>query len=114
MLKPARVLQQLYSSAYDCSIRRLSLHTGQTQEIFAYPNADAITTWFDFVPQTRDEIWLTDSEGGVGFLDLREGKGVRRRWDVSSNVKGSLGGRKVGTIAVNRESLEAAERRRVG
>jgi len=100
MLKPTQS-PQLYTSSYDCSIRRFDLSTSTSTEIFASPDSDALFNHFDLTPD-GNQIWLSDSDGGMNHLDMRESKNIRRRFVIAESL--SAAGKKVGGFAINRES----------
>lgn len=90
------------SSSYDCTLRSLSLPTGQSTELFALDDADALITHFDMTPSGQ-EAWIVDSQGGLSHLDTREAAGTssarRRRYEIS----GERANRKIGGVSINRE-----------
>ncbi|KAJ9095093.1 hypothetical protein QFC20_006743 [Naganishia adeliensis] len=84
----------LFTSAYDCSIRTVSLATGLSTSIYALPDPDALINHFDISPSGQ-EIWAVDSLGGLSHVDMREDakKWVRRRWVISGqNTNTKIGG----------------------
>ncbi|KAI0082758.1 WD40 repeat-like protein [Panus rudis PR-1116 ss-1] len=82
----------VYTSAYDCTIRQLSFTSGISREI--YSSEDSLISCIDLVP-TGQEMWISDADGGVTRLDLREGKSKARRHQVSER------GKKIGSVSVN-------------
>ncbi|KAF9535303.1 WD40-repeat-containing domain protein [Crepidotus variabilis] len=81
----------VYTSAYDCSVRSVSFVSGVSNEL--YSNDDKILlTSFD-LPPSGQEMWISDTAGGVTHLDLRETKSKARRYGLSDN--------KIGTVSVN-------------
>ncbi|KAG9057260.1 hypothetical protein FS842_008067 [Serendipita sp. 407] len=81
----------VYTSSYDCSIRQTHFNTGQSDEIYALD--DILISSFDF-SQTGHELWISDTKGGITFLDLRADKHDARRWQLSENQK-------IGSISLN-------------
>ncbi|KZP19487.1 WD40 repeat-like protein [Athelia psychrophila] len=81
----------VYTSAYDSTIRALSFTTSISREIFHAP--DALITSID-LPSSGHEMWVSDSLGGLTHLDLREDKTARPRWY-------GLSDHKIGCISVN-------------
>ncbi|GAA99689.1 hypothetical protein E5Q_06393 [Mixia osmundae IAM 14324] len=89
----------VYTSSYDCSVRRLDFETKlstQVLDVDAIVKADfegeSLLSAFDF---TRDgnEIWLSDTRGGILHHDMREAQKKTRRW---------LGGdKKIGCVSLN-------------
>ncbi|TFK54762.1 WD40 repeat-like protein [Heliocybe sulcata] len=73
----------VYTSAYDCTIRRLDLPTGVSQEVHAAEGA--LISSID-LPPTGHEMWVSDALGGVSHLDLREAPS-RARWYGLSDTK---------------------------
>ncbi|KAJ7632675.1 WD40 repeat-like protein [Roridomyces roridus] len=82
--------QSIYTSAYDCTIRRLSFESGISTEIFT--TEDTLISSLDLTP-TGQEMWISDSLGGVWHLDLRQ--------DKSSAIRYALSDQKIGCISVN-------------
>lgn len=91
---------QLYTASYDCSLRRFDLATATSTEIFATPDDDALFNQFDLTPD-GNQIWISDSDGGMNHLDMREGKHIRRRYVIAESL--SAAGKKVGGFSINRE-----------
>ncbi|KAJ9109187.1 hypothetical protein QFC21_000516 [Naganishia friedmannii] len=94
----------LFTSAYDCSIRALSLTNGISTSIYALPDPDALINHFDISPSGH-EIWAVDSLGGLSHVDMREDNGngkawARRRWVISAQSRNT----KIGGVSINRES----------
>ena len=53
---------------------------------------DALISSLD-LPPTGNEMWISDANGGLTHLDLREDKSKARRW--------FLGDQKLGCVSVN-------------
>ncbi|KAJ9125529.1 hypothetical protein QFC22_000490 [Naganishia vaughanmartiniae] len=90
---------QLFTSAYDCSIRALSLSNGVSTSIYALPDPDALINHFDISPSGQ-EIWAVDSLGGLSHIDMREENGkawARRRWVISAQSRNT----KIGGVGIN-------------
>lgn len=99
-------VRQLFTSAYDCSIRTVSLANGISTSIYALPDPDALINHFDISPSGH-EIWAVDSLGGLNHVDMREDNGngkswARRRWVISSQRTNT----KIGGIGINRAFYE--------
>ncbi|KAH9934672.1 WD40-repeat-containing domain protein [Fomitopsis serialis] len=67
----------VYTSSYDCTVFSMD---------------DALITCID-LPVTGSEMWISDAEGGLTHLDLREDKSKARWFQVSNE--------KVGSVSVN-------------
>ncbi|TDL24768.1 WD40 repeat-like protein [Rickenella mellea] len=80
----------VFTSAYDCTIRCLSLTSGISREIYA--TDDILISSLD-LPPTGQEMWVSDADGGLTHLDLREGKSRTRRWELSQQ--------KIGCVSIN-------------
>ncbi|KAJ9107818.1 hypothetical protein QFC19_002724 [Naganishia cerealis] len=90
---------KLFTSAYDCSMRTLSLANGVSTAIYALPDPDALINHFDISP-SGNEIWAVDSLGGLSHVDMREDNSkewVRRRWIIS----GQRTNTKIGGVGIN-------------
>ncbi|KAL1412140.1 hypothetical protein Q8F55_003143 [Vanrija albida] len=85
----------LYTSSYDCTLRKLDFATLTSTELFAFDDEDMLITHFDLTPSGQD-AWMTDKNGGISHCDFREG-GERRRWVVQDEGRGG----KLGGISVN-------------
>ena len=82
---------QLYTSSYDCTIRSLSFVSGSSKEIYA--SEDGVLICSMDLPPTGNEMWISDSSGGVTHLDLRQDKSHIRRYELSDV--------KIGCVSVN-------------
>jgi hypothetical protein len=93
---------QLFSSSYDCSFRRLAFDASQeSTEVYALEDENALINHFDLTIDAK-EAWLVDSSGGLSHVDMRERKGTaRRRWEISGATSSSA--RKLGGVSINRE-----------
>ena len=91
---------QLYTASYDCSLRRFDLATATSTEVYSTPDVDALFNQFDLTPD-GNQVWLSDSDGGMNHLDMREGKHIRRRYVIAESP--SAAGKKVGGFSINRE-----------
>jgi hypothetical protein len=81
---------KVYTSAYDSTVRSLSFTSGISREVFAMEKV--LITSMDLPPASH-EMWLSDAEGWLTHLDLREDKSKRRAYQVSEQ--------KVGCVSVN-------------
>ncbi|GBE82037.1 WD40 repeat-like protein [Sparassis latifolia] len=80
----------VYTSSYDCTIRRLSFTSGISREIFS---TDEVLISSIDLPPTGNEMWISDALGGVTHLDLRQDKSKARWYQLSDQ--------KIGSISVN-------------
>ncbi|KAI0748287.1 WD40 repeat-like protein [Daedaleopsis nitida] len=80
----------VYTSAYDCTLRSLSLASGITSEVFA--TEDSLLTCFDLPPHGH-EMWVSDADGGVTHMDLRAHRSHAKRYTLSDQ--------KIGSVSVN-------------
>ncbi|KAF8625806.1 hypothetical protein AX15_005193 [Amanita polypyramis BW_CC] len=80
----------IYTSSYDCTIRCLSFTTGISREIFS--TDETLICSIDLDPSGHD-MWISDGEGGVTHLDLRQHKSKAKRYFLSDS--------KIGCISVN-------------
>ncbi|WOO80271.1 DNA damage-binding protein CMR1 [Vanrija pseudolonga] len=85
----------LYTSSYDCTLRKLDFATLTSTELFAFDDEDMLITHFDLTPSGQ-EAWMSDKNGGISHCDFREG-GERRRWVVQDEGRAA----KLGGISVN-------------
>lgn len=81
---------KVYTSAYDGTVRSLSFTSGISREVYAME--DVLITSMD-IPPASHEMWLSDAEGWVTHLDLREDKSKRRAYQLSDQ--------KIGCLSVN-------------
>ncbi|KAG2753264.1 WD40 repeat-like protein [Suillus brevipes Sb2] len=79
----------LFTTSYDCTIRRLSFVSGISQEIFS---SEHLITSMD-LPVGGHEMWISDASGGLTHLDLREPKDKACWYGLSTA--------KVGTVSIN-------------
>ncbi|KAH9005298.1 WD40 repeat-like protein [Lactarius hatsudake] len=80
----------VYTSAYDSSVRSLSFTSGISREVFAMEKV--LLTSMDLPPASH-EMWLSDAEGWITHLDLREHRSKFRTYQVSDQ--------KIGCVSVN-------------
>ncbi|KAI0780766.1 WD40 repeat-like protein [Trametes elegans] len=80
----------LFTSAYDCTIRNLSLTSGIATEVYA--SDDILLTSVD-LPPYGNEMWISDAMGGVTHMDLRAHRSHAKRYELSSQ--------KIGNVSVN-------------
>ncbi|KAI9507377.1 WD40 repeat-like protein [Russula earlei] len=80
----------VYTSAYDSTVRSLSFTSGISREVFAMEQV--LITSLD-VPPASHEMWLSDAEGWLTHLDLREDKSKKRAYQLSEQ--------KIGCVSVN-------------
>ncbi|KAG5728019.1 WD repeat-containing protein [Termitomyces sp. T112] len=81
----------VYTSSYDCSVRCLSFETGISRQVCATEDGVLISS-IDLNP-TGNELWLSDSLGGVTHLDLRASESKTRWYGLSEQ--------KIGCISLN-------------
>jgi hypothetical protein len=98
-------LPQVYTSAYDCTIRHMSFTSGISEEIYA--TGDTLISGFDF-SNDGHVMWISDnrhvtplfrwsgnselradcaSRGGLTYRDLREAKHKAKRFQLSEKQK---------------------------
>ncbi|KAH8921735.1 WD40 repeat-like protein [Atractiella rhizophila] len=94
------------TGAYDCSIRQLNFETGVSQQIVDLDlGADEddvgerLVSSFDLT-SNRQEIWVSDTRGGLSHRDLRENKFSTRRWRISNKKVGCVSLHSGGRYAV--------------
>ncbi|KAK2466875.1 hypothetical protein APHAL10511_001133 [Amanita phalloides] len=80
----------LYTSSYDCTIRHLSFTTGISHEVFSLD--ETLICSIDLDPLGH-EMWISDGEGGVSRLDLRQHKSKAKRFFLSDT--------KIGCVSIN-------------
>ena len=71
---------QLYTSSYDCTIRCLSFTTGISHEVFSLDESLICSIDIDALGHG---MWVSDGEGGVSHLDLRQHKSKAKRYFLS-------------------------------
>ncbi len=76
---------QIYTSSYDCTVRYLSFTTGKSHEIFSMD--ETLICSIDLDPLGH-EMWISDGEGGVSHLDLRQHKSKAKRYFLSDSKIG--------------------------
>ncbi|KAM6500479.1 WD40-repeat-containing domain protein [Amanita muscaria] len=79
----------VYTSSYDQTIRFLSFTTGISQEVFS---SDVLIHSID-LDLSGHGMWISDSDGGVTHLDLRQHKSKAKRYIVDN--------KKIGCISIN-------------
>ncbi|GAA5970067.1 hypothetical protein JCM11641_000252 [Rhodosporidiobolus odoratus] len=86
--------KQLFSSAYDGTLRSHHFERGISEEIIDGDRwtDEGLIHSFDFDP-TGNELWASDNNGGLMVRDLREPKEKAKRWDID--------GYKVGCVSIN-------------
>lgn len=80
----------MFTTAYDCTIRSLSLATGVSREVFS--SGEVLITSID-LPPAGHELWASDASGGVTHLDLRQDKSKARWYELSDQ--------KIGSVSIN-------------
>ncbi|KDQ60939.1 hypothetical protein JAAARDRAFT_173322 [Jaapia argillacea MUCL 33604] len=83
-------LYQVFTSAYDCTIRSFSLTSGISRQVFS--SDDILISSID-LPPAGHEMWIADALGGVTHLDLREHEPKGRWYGLSDQ--------KIGCVSVN-------------
>jgi hypothetical protein len=76
----------VYTSSYDCTIRRTSFTSGISTEVFAYD--DILISAFDFT-KNGHVLWISDTKGGVTHFDTRGSRHEATRFQLS--VKDKIG-----------------------
>ncbi|KZS99216.1 WD40 repeat-like protein [Sistotremastrum niveocremeum HHB9708] len=82
----------IYTTSYDGTVRKMSFESGISQEIFAFEDG-ALPSSADLTP-SGNEMWISDSEGVVTHLDLREPASKTRRYGLTA-------GHKIGSVSIN-------------
>ena len=85
-LRANLTLAQVFTSSYDCTVRKLSFTSGISTEVFSME--DTLITGID-LPVAGNEMWASDAAGGITHLDLREDKSKARWYQVSDQKVGS-------------------------
>ncbi|KAH9901093.1 WD40 repeat-like protein [Cubamyces lactineus] len=80
----------VFTSAYDCSIRNLSLTSGMSTEVYA---TDGVLLTSIDLPPHGHEMWISDALGGVTHMDLRAHRSHAKRYELSTQ--------KIGSVSVN-------------
>ncbi|EGN95971.1 hypothetical protein SERLA73DRAFT_170411 [Serpula lacrymans var. lacrymans S7.3] len=81
----------VFTTSYDCTIRSLSFTSGISQEIYSSED-NALITSIDMPPR-GNEMWISDAEGGITHLDMREDRDKARRYELADH--------KIGSVSVN-------------
>ena len=89
-MKQILIPMKIFTSAYDCTIRSTSFESGRSLEVFSTDGM--LISSFD-LPPAGQEMWISDAQGGISHVDLREDKQKARRWGLS--------GSKIGCVSVN-------------
>ncbi|KAM0792212.1 hypothetical protein ACM66B_004908 [Microbotryomycetes sp. NB124-2] len=91
----------IYSSSYDCTLRRLNFETGKHEEVLDADQWDDDLTdqshlihSFDF-DNTGQNLWAVDNVGGLIHRDMREPMESARRWRADAKAK------KIGGFSIN-------------
>lgn len=79
--------RNIYTSAYDCTMRSISFESGISTEIFALD--DTLISSFDISPSGH-EMWISDAEGGITHKDVREAKSRARRYQLLETKTGCV------------------------
>lgn len=80
----------MYTSSYDGTVRHTSFVSAISQEL--YHDESALPTALDLPPHGH-EMWISDTNGGVTHLDLREDKSKARWYQLSED--------KIGCVSIN-------------
>jgi hypothetical protein len=80
----------MYTSSYDCTIREMSFTAGISREVYSFDGD--LPSSFDLDPAGY-VMWLTDSEGWLTHLDMREDKSRARSYQLSKA--------KIGCVSIN-------------
>ncbi|KAI0636806.1 WD40 repeat-like protein [Trametes polyzona] len=80
----------VFTSAYDCTIRSLSFTSGIATEVYA--SDEVLLTSIDLPPHGH-EMWISDALGGVTHMDLRAHRSHAKRYQLSEQ--------KIGSVSVN-------------
>ncbi|KAF7294880.1 DNA damage-binding protein CMR1 [Mycena indigotica] len=77
----------IYTSAYDCTVRSTSFPSGVSREVFV--TDDVLISSIDVAP-TGNDMWISDAAGDVWHRDLRQDKSVVSRYGLSDTKIGCL------------------------
>jgi len=81
------------TSAYDCTVRSTSFEKNVSTEVFSLAASSILISSFDLTP-SGDDIWISDTQGGLTHIDQREGaRGARRQVNEKE---------KIGCVSVNK------------
>lgn len=80
----------LFTTAYDCTVRQWSFTSGASREVISFGNT--LINGVDLPPQ-GNELWISDSLGGLTHMDLRAHKSQAKRYELAQH--------KIGSISVN-------------
>ncbi|EJD52938.1 WD40 repeat-like protein [Auricularia subglabra TFB-10046 SS5] len=86
-----RDAHSLFTTAYDCSVRQWSFTAGVSRELLAF-EPSVLISGLDLLPE-GNEMWVSDTLGGLTHMDLREHKSKAKRYELSQL--------KIGSISVN-------------
>ncbi|KAH7107553.1 WD40 repeat-like protein [Auriculariales sp. MPI-PUGE-AT-0066] len=80
----------LFTTAYDCTVRQWSFTSGMSRELLSLE--DSLISCVDVVP-TGNELWISDTDGGLTHMDVRQHKSQARRFQLSEQ--------KIGSVSIN-------------
>jgi WD40 repeat protein len=80
----------LFTAAYDCTVRQWSMTSGMSRELLSFDGT--LISSLDTVPN-GNELWISDTDGGVTHMDIRQHKSQARRFQLAEH--------KIGSISVN-------------
>ncbi|KZT58936.1 WD40 repeat-like protein, partial [Calocera cornea HHB12733] len=83
--------QCVYTTAYDCTLRHTSFESGMSREIFSLENT--LLSTVDVAPNGQ-EMWISDVQGGLTHLDVREPGRNAVRWSINEKEK-------IGCVSIN-------------
>ncbi|KZO95829.1 WD40 repeat-like protein [Calocera viscosa TUFC12733] len=83
--------QCVYTTAYDCTLRHTSFESGVSREIFSLENT--LLSTVDITPNGQ-EVWISDVQGGLTHLDIREPRHSAVRWSINETQK-------IGCVSIN-------------
>ena len=88
-------LKQVFTSAYDCTLRTTSFVSNVSREIFSMDNT--LICSFD-ISSSGNELWVSDAKGGLSHVDNSE--------DKSKALRYKLSGSKIGCVSINQTTPE--------
>ncbi|EJU05588.1 WD40 repeat-like protein [Dacryopinax primogenitus] len=83
--------QCMYTTAYDCTLRHTSFESSVSREIFSLEKT--LLSTVDITPSGQ-ELWISDVQGGLTHLDIREPRYSAVRWSINE-------AQKIGCVSVN-------------
>lgn len=88
----------VFTTAYDCTVRQWSFTSGASREVLSFGDS-TLVSGLDIPPQ-GNELWVSDSLGGLTHLDLRQHKSKAKRYQLAQHKIGSISVNPVNTFAL--------------